>query len=56
VGEDQVADRTVGRQVKVAERDLDPVLGGASVGRDDAVAGRDESQVAEVGVAGKLIL
>ena len=43
-----MADRTVSGQVKVAERGLDPVLGGSGVDRDDAVAGRDEREVAEV--------
>ena len=54
VGEDQMADRTVSRQVKVAERGLDPVLGGAGVDRDDAVAGRDERQIGEVVALGDL--
>ena len=48
VGEDQLADRTVSGRVKGTERGLDPVLGGACVDRDDAVAGRDERQIAEV--------
>jgi len=40
VGEDQVADGAVGRQVEVAQRGLDPVLGGPGVNGDDAVIGR----------------
>ena len=49
-----MADRAVGGRVKVAERGLDPVLGGSGVDRDDAVAGRDERQVAEVVALGDL--
>ena len=54
VGEDQVADRAVGRRVKVAERGLDPVRGGSGVDRDDAAAGRDERQIGEVVALGDL--
>ena len=49
-----MADRAAGRQVKVAERGLDPVLGGAGVDRDDAAAGRDEREIAEVVALGDL--
>ncbi len=54
VGEDQMADRTVSRQVKVAERGLDPILGRSGVDRDNAVAGRDEREVGEVVALGDL--
>ena len=43
-----MADRGAGGEVKVAERGLDPVWGGAGVDRDDAAAGRDEREVGEV--------
>ena len=49
-----MADRTVSGRVKVAEHGPDPVLGGAGVDRDHAVAGRDEREVAEVVALGDL--
>jgi len=49
-----MADRTVSRRVKVTERGPGPVLGGTGVDRDDAVAGRDERQIAEVVALGDL--
>ena len=49
-----MADRAVSGQVEVAERGLDPVRGGAGVDGDDAVAGRDEREVAEVVALGDL--
>jgi hypothetical protein len=48
VGEDQVADRAAGREVKVAKGGPHPSSRGSGVDSYDAVAGGDEGEVAEV--------